>query len=458
MKDNSLLRALPQIDELLRSAELSSLDAPAHITAECARLVLDKIRQDYISGSIEAIPSTDEIKERIVLSLAQHRRLHLRPLINATGVVLHTNLGRAPMAVQAAKAAYDVAVNYSNLEYDLATGSRGSRHSHIEPLLTAITGAEAAMVVNNNAAAVLLILSALGKGKEAVISRGELVEIGGSFRIPEIMESCGCILKEVGTTNKTHISDYERALSENTFAIIKVHTSNYRIIGFSETPELSALTRLAHAKDLPLIEDLGSGALYPPEEFGVKAEPFPAESVAAGADIVSFSGDKLLGGPQAGIIVGRKKYIDILKKHPLARAMRVDKVTLAALEATLRIYSEKHPMSEIPTIGMIIESSENLRKRAGVLCSALQTYGIECKIFPSQGKVGGGSAPDTVLDGWAVVLTDSRLSANEVYNALQAREKPVIGRVNNNCLCLDVRTIFPEQLQETADALREVFA
>ncbi len=456
MTDNNLLRSIPKVDELMRSPLLINRECSHDTLTGCVREVLDGLRSAILSGNGNALPSQEELCANVLELLRKRELMHLRPVINATGVVLHTNLGRAPMAEEAAKAACDAALAYSTLEYDLDSGSRGSRYSHVEPLLAQLCGTEAAMVVNNNAAAVLLILSALGKGKEAIVSRGELVEIGGSFRVPDIMESCGCILREVGTTNKTHLADYERAIGENTFGIVKVHTSNFRVVGFTESPSLAQLAELAHSRELPLIEDLGSGALCDPESFGVRDEPFVLSSIRDGADVVSFSGDKLLGGPQAGIIVGKKKYIDIFKKHPLTRAMRVDKMTLAALEATLRIYASGESLEKIPTLSMLCQSSECLKDKAIRLEKLVKAQGIDCETIAITGQVGGGSAPTVALDSFALAISDCRLSPNALEQALRIAEQPIVGRIVDRRYCLDVRTVFDKDLEVIARRLMEV--
>ena len=337
-----LLRKIPKVDELLRLPALAEVIAACgdRAVVEAIRAELDALRQGILRGEICTLPETTDLCCRIGKRAQRASLSSFRRVINGTGILLHTNLGRACLSEKAAKAVYEASKAYSNLEYDLDSGKRGSRYSHVEAILCRLTGAESALVVNNNAAAVLLTLSALTQGGEVPVSRGELVEIGGSFRIPEIMESCGARLKEVGATNKTHLHDYERAIHNSTKALMKVHTSNYRIIGFSQTPALAELVELGHRHGLPVIEDLGSGCLLDLKQFGIHDEPSVQDSIRAGVDVVSFSGDKLLGGPQAGIILGKKKYLDILKKHPLNRAMRVDKMTLAALEATLKSYEK----------------------------------------------------------------------------------------------------------------------
>ena len=322
--NQQLLRKLPKIDDLLRSSMLEQLreEYPEQTIADGARQVIADLRAGIVNGSVDTLPDEDVLLDRITKRIRAAARPSMHTVINGTGIVLHTNLGRACMSEKAAHAAYDAACRYSTLEYNVATGSRGLRYSHVESLICRLTGAESALVVNNNAAAVLLILSALTAGGEVVVSRGELVEIGGSFRVPDIMEACGAVLKEVGTTNKTHLRDYDRAICAETKALMKVHTSNYRIVGFTETPALADLVELGHSRDMLVIEDLGSGCLLDLNQFGIHGEPTVQDSLRAGVDVVSISGDKLLGGPQAGIILGSKTWIEKLKKHPLARAMR----------------------------------------------------------------------------------------------------------------------------------------
>ena len=359
--EENLFRSIPRVDELLDRGELKASALSPALLRESVREELDALRGE-VRGGRSSLPETDELCARILARAEEKQMPSLRTVINATGVTLHTNLGRACLSERAANAAAEAAYAYSTLEYDAARGCRGSRHSHVESLLCRLTGAEAAMAVNNNAAAVLLILSALASGGEVIVSRGELVEIGGSFRIPEIVTQCGCTLREVGATNKTHLRDYEAAVSEQTRAILKVHTSNYRIVGFTESVPREALAALARERGLPLIEDLGSGALVELEQYGIHGEPTVQRSLRAGVDVASFSGDKLLGGPQAGLIIGRKEYIERLKKHPLARALRLDKMTLAALHATLRAYLDTDTAArEIPTLAMLSAGEEALR-------------------------------------------------------------------------------------------------
>lgn len=453
---NELLRKIPKVDELLKSPALTESIAQYgnHAVTEAIRAELDALRQAILSRLVDAVPGTDLLCRQICRRVQRDTLPSFRSVINGTGIILHTNLGRACLSEKAAQAVCDAAKAYSNLEYDLETGKRGSRYSHVEAILCNLTGAESALVVNNNAAAVLLVLSALTQGGQVVVSRGELVEIGGSFRIPEIMEACGAQLKEVGTTNKTHLYDYERAISESTKALMKVHTSNYRIIGFSETPALSDLVNLGHSYGLPVIEDLGSGSLLDLNQFGIHDEPAVQDSIRADVDVVSFSGDKLLGGPQAGIILGKKKYLDILKKHPLNRAMRVDKMTLAALEATLRSYEAGSP-EEIPVIAMLAAKPEVLYQKAEQLSFLLHQAGIDAEIVPTECRVGGGSVPNQDLPSYAVAFSGD---VNRLEETLRKGMRPIIGRIHEGKYLLDVRTLREQDFETIVDSLREAMA
>ena len=448
-----LLRKIPKVDELLKRPALADAIAQYGINpvTEALRAELDCLRQDILSRNVNTMPEPEELCQKICRRVHRDSLPSFRHVINGTGILLHTNLGRACLSEKAARAVYEASCAYSNLEYDLSTGKRGSRYSHVEDILCRLTGAESALVVNNNAAAVLLVLSALTQGGQVPVSRGELVEIGGSFRIPEIMEACGAQLKEVGATNKTHLLDYENAINETTKALMKVHTSNYRIVGFSETPALSDLVELGHKYSLPVIEDLGSGCLVNLNQFGIHDEPSVQDSVRAGVDVVSFSGDKLLGGPQAGIILGKKQYLDILKKHPLNRAMRVDKMTLAALEATLRSY-ETDNADEIPVIGMLSASREALQEKAGKLAAILAEAGIETEIIPTEGRVGGGSVPNHILPSYAVAFTGD---VNTLEEKLRLGIIPILGRIHEGKYLLDVRTLFESDFPAIVAALKE---
>ena len=457
MEQQHILRKIPKVDELLNHPALSALDLPARTLREAVREELEALRSRVLSGALEALPDRESIASA---AGARARRMavpSLRPVINGTGVVLHTNLGRACLSRRAVEAVAAVAGGYSTLEYDVEQGCRGSRHSHIDGLLALVTGAEAAMVVNNNAAAVLLILSATGKGGEVVASRGELVEIGGSFRIPDIMTQCGCALREVGTTNKTHLYDYENAIGPETRALLRVHTSNYRIVGFSERPALADLVELGHRYGLPVIEDLGSGSLADLSAFGLHDEPTVQQSVRAGVDLISFSGDKLLGGPQAGLILGKKSYVDLLKKHPLARAVRVDKMTIAALRETLCAYLDPaRAREEIPTLSMLDAPPSALRGRAELLCRRLVEQGCAARVVETESQVGGGSCPAQTLPSWAVAVEPGRLTVDGLEDALRRRETPIIGRISQGRYLLDVRTLRDGEFPDIEAAVREV--
>lgn len=455
--NSQLLRGIPKVDELLKDRALLSRceNAPAQIVTNAVRQALSALRQGVLENAVTSLPDRETLYDQIATLVSQSRLPSLRRVINGTGIVLHTNLGRACLSESAAQAAANAARQYSTLEYNVASGQRGLRYTHVERLLCQLSGAESAMVVNNNAAAVLLILSALAAGGEVITSRGELVEIGGSFRVPEIMESCGALLREVGTTNKTHLGDYAHAIGENTRALMKVHTSNYRIVGFTESVPLDALVTLGHEKGLPVIEDLGSGCLVNLEQYGICGEPTVLDSVHAGVDVISFSGDKLLGGPQAGIIVGRKAILDRLKRHPLTRALRVDKMTLAALEATLRSYADGTAAQKIPTLIMLGLDTQALQTRAAALCTQLIAGGVCAEVVPEQGQVGGGSVPTQPLPTFAVAIQPASCSVDMLEEALRLREPPIIGRIAHDRYLLDVRTLREEDFPSIAQALME---
>ena len=442
--EEDLFRSIPRVDELLGRDELKVSALPPVLLRESVREELDALR-DEVRGGLSALPETGILCARI---LARAEEKH------ATGVTLHTNLGRACLSERAANAAAEAARDYSTLEYDVENGCRGSRYQHVEALLCRLTGAEAAMAVNNNAAAVLLILSALAGGGEVIASRGELVEIGGSFRIPEIVTQCGCTLCEVGATNKTHRRDYEAAIGEQTRALLKVHTSNYRIVGFTESVPREELAEIAHGHGLPLIEDLGSGAIVDLEPFGIRGEPTVQRSLHAGVDVASFSGDKLLGGPQAGLIVGKREYIERIKKHPLARALRLDKMTLAALHATLSAYLDAEiAVREIPTLAMLSASEDELHAKALRLQKALADTGVSSQLVWTGDA--GGSAPAQELTGWAVAIEPGRLSVDELEEKLRLRAKPIVARIHRRQYLLCVRTIREEDFAEIAAAAAE---
>ena len=454
--NQKLLRQIPKVDELMKQPMLLTLceTVPAQTVTQAVRQVLEDLRKDILAGNIEEMPAVEALCAGIVSDANRQAEPSLKKVINATGIILHTNLGRACISARAAAAAQEVAQSYSTLEYNLQAGRRGTRYSHVESLLCKLTGAESALVVNNNAAAVLLILSDMAQGGQVITSRGELVEIGGSFRVPDIMEACGAELKEVGTTNKTHLWDYDRAINEKTRALMKVHTSNYRIVGFSETPTLPELAELAHSRGLPVIEDLGSGCLVDLQQFGIYGEPTVQDSVRAGVDVVSFSGDKLLGGPQAGIIVGKKAIVDKLKKHPLTRAMRVDKMTLAALEATLRSY-EIGAYNEIPTIAMLAVTQDQLRAKADALCGLMTAAGVAAEVVPTEGQVGGGSVPTQMLKSFAVAVQPAGVNLDQLETNLRLGSPAIVGRINHDRFLLDVRTLKESDYADIVRAVRE---
>lgn len=399
------------------------------------------------------------LSERIRLSVERMHTPNMRMVINGTGTILHTNLGRAPISREHMAKLQDIVTGYSNLEYNLEEGRRGERYSHFEKLLCKLTGAEAAMAVNNNAAAVMLILSSMAKGGEVIVSRGELVEIGGKFRIPDVMEQSGATLVEVGTTNKTHYSDYEEAISEDTKALLKVHTSNYRIVGFTDTVTIDDLAPLAKEHDLPIIEDLGSGVLIDLSKYGLTYEPTVQDSIRRGADVVCFSGDKLLGGPQAGIIIGKKKYIDRMKKNQLTRALRIDKFTGTALELVLQEYlSEENAIQNIPVMRMITESLEEVTRRARSLGRMLKNAHLAAEISTAscESQIGGGSLPLERIPSMAVTIKPVKMSVPSLEEAMRHTRVPIIPRTVNDTIYLDVRTIGSGQFKQIVEMLGEL--
>ena len=458
---NDALRRIPAVEQLLAEPETQALTAQfgRSQVLEAVRTVTAAVRQAILAAEEErTLPGLDlaAFVNRLKQQVETQTKPSLIPVINATGVVLHTNLGRAPLAAEACRAVAQVARGYSNLEYNLAQGERGSRHAHLEKLLCQLTGAEAAAVVNNNAAAVLLSLAALAADREVVVARGQLVEIGGSFRIPEVMAAGGCWLREVGTTNKGYLSDYETAIGEETALLLKVHTSNYRICGFTETVSAAKLVTLGRKYHLPVLEDLGSGVLVDLSTIGLEKEPPVPESIAAGVDVVTFSGDKLLGGAQAGIIVGKKKYLDQIKRHPLARAVRVGKLTLAALEATLHLYLDPERVWErVPTLRALRQDQDSIRIRAQRLAEDIDQRcdGLTATVDPGTSEVGGGSLPLTRLPTFLVAITADELSAQELANRLRQGSPPVVARIANEQVLLDLRTVAPPEEDQLLAAL-----
>jgi L-seryl-tRNA(Ser) seleniumtransferase len=468
------LRQLPSVDELLRHPTLASLATSGRaLLVECARETLEAIRLQIRSG--QATPAADTIAARVTALFQQRQRPSLRPVINATGVIINTNLGRAPLSHESLQAITDVARGYANLEYDLEEGERDSRHTHVRALLSELTRAEDALVTNNNAAAVLVVLSTLAAGREVIISRGQLVEIGGGFRVPDVLRQSGARLVEVGTTNRTHLRDYETAITAETTLLLDVHPSNFLITGFTTSVSLGALAQLAHHKGLLAVTDLGSGCLLDTARFGLAHEPTPQESIAVGADIVCFSGDKLLGGPQAGIILGKRDLISQIARHPLMRAIRIDKLTLAGLEATLRHYQRHEALERIPIWRMIATTPEALKQRTHHWMEQLQGWGICAEIMEGQSTIGGGSLPGETLPTTLLAISahpDQRSgnqhslsqgmqmssSLDALAERLRAGEPAVVARILRDRLLLDPRTILPEQDDALLAALRAALA
>ena len=438
------LRQLPSVDRLLNTAAGVDLVAAfgRPLTVEGVRIVLDNRRAAIIKGK-SAVPMNAILLSETREWLEELIAPTLHPVINATGVIVHTNLGRAPLSADAVAAVQEAAVGYSNLEYDLAAGERGSRTVHAAGQLQRLTGAEAALVVNNNAAAVLLMLTALCRGREVVISRGQLVEIGGGFRVPDVMAQSGAQLVEVGTTNRTHLRDYANAITENTAAILIAHHSNYKIIGFTTEPETAELAALAKERNILLLYDQGSGSLLDTEPYGLDPEPTITAALEAGVDVVAFSGDKLLGGPQAGILCGKAALIERLKKHPLARAVRADKMALAALAATLTHYLTGKAVKEIPVWQMIARPLEQLKLEAETLAARLQEMGVRAAVIEGQSTVGGGSLPGTSLPTYLVAVEGDNL--DRLSAALRANNPPIIGRIQDGRLLFDLRTVLYDQ-------------
>jgi len=452
------LRKLPAVSRLLEMPEAKGLIAQHghERVAEALRMALQAARQAIRSGNVT--PSYDALLADAAQRLLAVLTPSLTPVINASGVIIHTNLGRAPLSERARRAAALVAAGYCNLEYDLAEGERGSRYAHATRLLKQLTGAEDALVVNNNAAAILLALSALACGREVLISRSQLVEIGGGFRIPDVMHQSGARLVEVGTTNRTYVRDYAEALHPvNTALILRVHHSNFILSGFVHEPTLKELVALGEEHGIPVMDDLGSGSLLDTQPFGLAHEPTIQESIAAGAALVTASGDKLLGGPQAGLILGRTDLITRLRRHPLARAVRIDKTTLAALEATLLSYLEGRALEELPVWRMITVRPEALRRRVQRWQRRLQEWGIKSTIVVTQAAVGGGSLPGQQLPSWALALAS--LSPDVLARRLRQPSQggtPVITRIEEGHVLLDARTVLPEQDKEMLTTLRLV--
>ena len=461
------LRQLPAVDEILRAPQVQTwmVQFSRRVVTAAVRQALQQYRQLILQTTdltmLEASPLTlPTILAQVEAQLTQSQEYRLQRVINATGVIVHTNLGRSLLAPSAVANLQEVAQSYSNLEYDLAQGTRGSRYAHVEAYLTALTGAEAALVVNNNAAAVFLALQALAAGKEVIVSRGQLIEIGGSFRIPDIMRSSGAILREVGTTNKTHLRDYAQAISEHTALLLRVHTSNYRIVGFTSEVSLPELVHLGHTHNIPVLEDLGSGTLLDLQPFGMHDEPTVPEVVASGVDLVTFSGDKLLGGPQAGILVGKAAVMERVRRHPLHRAVRVDKFTIAALEATLKLYADPQlAQRQIPTLAMLSMTPQAIgrcirRLRRRLPAAVVEAYHMHT--IDGTSAVGGGALPLADLPTKLLALQPTFCSLIELERQLRCRRPAIIGRIAQDHYLLDFRTVQEHEIAEIAAALTQL--
>lgn len=456
------LRRLPAVHLLLEHPLLAPCleRFPRQMVVEVANDILAMERRRMLETDDPIPPDPERIAVRITETLDRLTAPRLRPVINGSGIVLHTNLGRARLSKAALRAVRDVALSYSNLEYRLHTGQRGSRHEHVEGILRRLTGAESALVVNNNAAAVLLVLRTLARGREVIISRGQMVEIGGSFRVSEIMRESGARLVEVGTTNKTRREDIEGAISEETALLLKVHTSNFKIIGFTESVSREEMVEIARKHGIPCFEDLGSGVLYDLRARGIGEEPTVQECLRAGVDLVSFSGDKLLGGPQAGIIVGKKQWIDLLKKNQLLRALRVDKMTLAALEATLHHYlNPEEAAREIPVLRQILKEPGEIRASAERLMDRLREAlgeALWMEVIPAVSEVGGGSLPGVELPSFCLSIAHPHMPVHRMEEGLRRGNPPVIGRLSRDRLLLDLRTVEEEEHPHIVDAFRRI--
>ncbi|WP_346920370.1 L-seryl-tRNA(Sec) selenium transferase [Clostridium sp. UBA7339] len=458
--NKELLRKLPKIDELLKLQSVNKLieENSRTIVLESLREAIEFYRNGILKGNIDSL-NTEQVLDFAVHTLESKNKMHLERVINATGTVIHTNLGRSLLGKKAIENVITVAGSYNNLEYDIESGKRGSRYSHIEEIIKKVTGAEAAMVVNNNAAAIMLVLDTLAKEKEVIVSRGELVEIGGSFRIPEVMKFSGAKLVEIGTTNRTHLYDYENNIRENTGVLLKVHTSNFKVLGFTEGVSLEQLVELGEKHEIPVVEDIGSGVLIDFGKYGFTYEPTVQDSIKKGIDVVTFSGDKMLGGPQAGIIVGKKKYIDRMKKNQLTRALRVDKMTLAALEGTLKYYiDEKEAIDNIPSLNMILMPKEEVKKKCILLKRKLQSKTKDFKFYIDKGEsmVGGGSMPTEKIETYVVKVTSEKFSPEDMERKLRLGETPLIARVYNDELVLDGRTLFKEDFDEIVQCFKVI--
>ena len=456
-----LLSELPSVDEILKSRKgIEWLgEYPRRYVIQAVREAIDSRRKKIIGGT--AVDLSEEVLTadigRIIGRLSS---FSLKPVINATGVVIHTNLGRSVLAERVLENIVRVSRSYSNLEYDIGQGQRGKRYTHIKRILREVTGAEDALVVNNNAAAVLLCLNTLSKGKEVIVSRGELVEIGGSFRMPDVMAASGAVLREVGTTNKTHLSDYEEAVNENTSLILKIHKSNFRIVGFADEVSIEELASLGARHHIPVMFDLGSGCLIDLGPFGIHDEPSVKNIVKTGIDLTTFSGDKLLGGPQGGVVVGKQEYIERIQKNPMTRAMRIDKLTLAGFEATLMEYiDEERVVENVPTLQMLMQKPGEIKGRAVRIARRLKSeINPPVEVIPDSSRAGGGSLPEVDLSTYAVTVRPDAMSVNEFEERLRKGDPPVIARIKENALILDARTIREKDIAILVKRIKTVLS
>ncbi len=456
-----ILRSLPAVGQLLETPPIAALleRHPRALVVGEIQLQLEQLRQQIQAGFVGAAEletTLDGLPEKVVRELGQRLAASLRPVVNATGVLIHTNAGRAPLSHGTVQAMSRLASGYSNLEYDLSRRGRGSRDQHFEGRIVRLLGCQAATVCNNNAAALFLILNTLAVGRRVLVSRGELVEIGGSFRIPEILAASGAVLREVGTTNKTRLSDYRNALDEGTALILKVHASNFRIVGFTEQAHTGELAELARQANIPLVEDVGSGLLFDDDHPSLRREPSVVSTLSAGADLVCFSGDKLLGGPQAGVITGRKGLIRRIRKNPLMRALRVDKTTYAALEHVLTEYEQGDWRNTIPIHRMLRVGRESIQQRALVLAERLVGTSLRSELVEGASLSGGGSAPEEHIPTWLLALRHRDLSANQLEERLRLGDPPILVRIEEDQVRLDLRTVFPEEDAMVAEALRHL--
>lgn len=466
MKRKEAFSKLPSVDKVLSNNRIEDLlnEYPRELVLESIREVIKQKREEIISADENDMDSFDIDEENLITNIInsteENFELSIKKVINGTGIVIHTNLGRSRLSPKIKDELVDMAFGYCNLEYDLSEGKRGSRYDHLVEIIKRLTGAEDVLIVNNNAAAVLLVLDTMAKNGEVIVSRGELVEVGGSFRISSIMELGSGRLVEVGSTNKTHIEDYKNAVTEETKAIMKVHTSNYRILGFTESVGIEELKAEEEFREIPIIEDLGSGVFIDLSKYGLSYEPTVIDSIKKGVDVVTFSGDKMLGGPQAGIIIGKKKYIKKMKKNQLTRALRIDKMTIAALEATLRMYlDEEEAIKNIPTLRMITCSLEELARKADILLNKIRSLDIDADVQKEKNvsQVGGGSMPLEKLDTYTVTIKPNKLSVSYLERSLRNSKSHIIGRINEDKYILDVRTIEEEEFDSIIKELKEIF-